>query len=552
MPLTQGVLSAISACSATIWTSRKRCEQILWDAFLVEETMKKTLRVLAVEDSEDDILLLSRELRRSGYDLDIERVETAEAMAASLDGREWDIILADYYLPLFGGLEALNMVKERGLDLPFIIVSGVIGEETAVAAMKAGAHDYIMKDNLARLSPAIDRALQEVFTRQERRRLEDQLRQAQKMEAVGLLAGGIAHDFNNILTAIMGYGSLLQSLLPTEDPLRTYVDQILTASVKAATLTQSLLAFSRKQVLSIEPVDVNGVIENISKLLSRIMGEHIEVKTDLSAIPLHVMADKGQLEQVLMNLATNSRDVMPEGGCFVVSTEMIELDDSYAQFGDYLQTGKYVSISASDTGFGMDEETRQKIFEPFFTTKEAGKGTGLGLSIVYGIIKQHKGFVEVQSSRGRGTTFRMLLPMVEEGTESHNCQVQDRLASGGSETILVAEDNEAVRDLVKDVLEKSGYRVIHAVDGEDAVARFNESPQAVDLALLDVVMPKKGGVRVFEELQRGKPELKVLFMSGYVNDVEARKEISEKGLSFLKKPLSLDELLFKIREILDR
>ncbi|NTV42852.1 MAG: response regulator, partial [Syntrophobacteraceae bacterium] len=242
--------------------------------------MKKTLRVLAVEDSEDDILLLSRELRRSGYDLDIERVETPEAMAASLDGREWDIILADYHLPLFGGLEALDMVKERGLDLPFIIVSGVIGEETAVAAMKAGAHDYIMKDNLARLSPAIDRALQEVFTRQERRRLEDQLRQAQKMEAVGLLAGGIAHDFNNILTAIMGYGSLLQSLLPTEDPLRTYVDQILTASVKAATLTQSLLAFSRKQVLSIEPVNVNGVIENISKLLSRIMGEHIEVKTN--------------------------------------------------------------------------------------------------------------------------------------------------------------------------------------------------------------------------------------------------------------------------------
>ncbi|NTV43751.1 MAG: response regulator, partial [Syntrophobacteraceae bacterium] len=317
-------------------------------------------------------------------------------------------------------------------------------------------------------------------------------------------------------------------------------------------LTHSLLAFSRKQVLSIEPVNVNGVIENISKLLSRIMGEHIEVKTNLSAIPLHVMADKGQLEQVLMNLATNSRDVMPEGGCFVVSTEMVELDDSYTQLGDYLQAGKYVSISVSDTGFGMDEETRQKIFEPFFTTKEAGKGTGLGLSIVYGIIKQHKGFAEVQSSRGKGTTFRLLLPMVDEGAERPEFTARDKLASGGSETILVAEDNEAVRDLIKDVLEKSGYRVIHAVDGEDAVARFNENPQAIDLALLDVVMPKKGGVRVFEELQRGKPNLKVLFMTGYVSDVDARREISEKGLSFLKKPLSLEELLFKIREILDR
>lgn len=514
--------------------------------------MDKTLRVLAVEDSEDDILLLSRELRRNGYDLHIERVETAEAMAASLGNSTWDIVLADYHLPFFSGLEALTMVQEKDLDLPFIIVSGVIGEEMAVAAMKAGAHDYIMKDNLARLSPAIDRALQEALMRQERRKLEDQLLQAQKMEAVGLLAGGIAHDFNNILTAIMGYGSLLQSLMSTDDPLRTYVNQIITASVKAASLTQSLLAFSRKQVLNIEPVNVNEIIEDITTLLSRIMGEHIDVRTDLSTSPLFVLADKGQLEQVLMNLATNSRDVMPEGGSFVISTEMIELDDSYAEFGEYVQSGKYVAISVTDTGCGMDEETRQKIFEPFFTTKDAGRGTGLGLAIVYGIIKQHKGLIEVISSRARGTTFRLLLPMVDERAEIRESAARAKMAEGGSETILLAEDNDAVRDLVRDVLEKSGYRVIQSVDGVDALTRFNENPEAVDLALLDVVMPKKSGVKVFDEMQRARPDLKVLFMSGYVDDVEARREISEKGLPFLKKPLSLDELRCRVREILDR
>ncbi len=514
--------------------------------------MGKTLRVLAVEDSEDDILLLSRELSRNGYHPDIERVETPEAMAAALDNSTWDIILADYHLPLFSGLEALNMVQARGLDLPFIIVSGVIGEETAVAAMKAGAHDYIMKDNLTRLSPAIDRALQEALMRQERRRLEDQLLQAQKMEAVGLLAGGIAHDFNNILTAIMGYGSLLQSLMPSDDPLRTYVNQIITASVKAASLTQSLLAFSRRQVLSIEPVNVNETIEDIITLLSRIMGEHIDVRTDLSTSPLFILADKGQLEQVLMNLATNSRDVMPEGGSFVISTEMVDLDDSCAEFGEYVQPGKYVSISVTDTGCGMDEETRQKIFEPFFTTKEAGRGTGLGLAIVYGIIKQHKGFIEVISSRARGTTFRLLLPMVDERSEIRECSTRGKMAEGGSETILLAEDNDAVRELIKDVLEKSGYRVIQSMDGEDALTRFNENPEAVDLALLDVVMPKKSGVKVVDEMQRARPDIKVLFMSGYVDDVEARREISEKGLSFLKKPLSLEELLCRIREVLDR
>lgn len=513
--------------------------------------MDKTLRVLAVDDSEDDILLLSRELRRNGYDLHIDRVETPEAIAASLDNGTWDIILADYHLPLFSGLEALKMVQERGLDLPCIIVSGVIGEEMAVAAMKAGAYDYIMKDNLTRLCPTIDRALQETLIRQERRRLEDQLLQAQKMEAVGLLAGGVAHDFNNILTAIMGYASLLQSLMSTDDPLQTYVNQIITASVRAASLTHSLLAFSRKQVLNIEPVNVNETIEDITTLLSRIMGEDIDVRTDLSTSPLFVLADKGQLEQVLMNLATNSRDVMPEGGSFVISTEMVELDDSYAEFGEYVPPGKYVSISVTDTGCGMDEETRQKIFEPFFTTKEAGRGTGLGLAIVYGIIKQHKGFIEVIASRGKGTAFRLLLPMVEERAETGGYATGGRMAGGGSETLLLAEDNDAVRDLVGDVLEKSGYRVIQCVDGEDAVERFQENSKAVDLALLDVVMPKKSGVKAFEEMLGARPDLKVLFMSGYVDDVEARREIFEKGLPFLKKPLSLDELLYRIREVLD-
>lgn len=514
--------------------------------------MKKKIRILAVEDSQDDALLLARTLRESGYDPHLVRVDTAEALSEALETAEWDIVFADYFLRNVRGLDALRLIEEKGLDLPLIIVSRVIGEDVEVSAMKAGARDWISKDNLARLPISVDRAIEEASARWERRKLEEQLRQAQKMEAVGLLAGGIAHDFNNILTAIIGYGSLLRSLMSADDSLRVYVDQILTASNKAATLTQSLLAFSRKQVLNIQPLDVNTVIENVGQLLSRIMGEDIDLRIDLHHDPLHVMADRGQLEQVLMNLATNSRDVMPQGGQFRITTEVMEYDPPLDDAVDYREPGRYVVISVTDSGSGMDENVKQRIFEPFFTTKEADKGTGLGLAIVYGIVKQHSGHIEVDSTRNEGTTFRLYLPLVDSQAGEKKPGFPTGLPAGGSETILVAEDSDAVRSLIGDVLVKSGYRVIQAKDGEEAVARFLECQTNIHLVILDVVMPKRNGLRVFEDMKEKKPDLKVLFMSGYVSDSETRREIAEKGYSFLSKPLSMEELLNKLREELDR
>lgn len=309
-----------------------------------------------------------------------------------------------------------------------------------------------MKDNLSRLPAAIDRAIHEASIRRKRKRLEEQLRQAQRMEAVRLFAGGMAHDFNNILTAIIGYGSLLRSLMHSEDPLCAYVDQILSASHKAANLTQSLVTYSRKQVLNVQPVDVNTVIENTGQLLSHIMGQDIELRISLYPKPLQVMAHRGHLEQFLMNLATNSRDVVPDGGQFHISTQLGRMPGLPGDGGSHGVNQDCVVISVKDTDWGMDQTVKSKIFEPFFTTKEAERGTGLGLAVVHGIIKQHKGHIEVDSRPKTGKVFRLYLPVVE----THAPQTENRrgegLAIGGSETILVAEDSDAFRNLVVDIL----------------------------------------------------------------------------------------------------
>ncbi len=384
----------------------------------------------------------------------------------------------------------------------------------------------------------------------ERKRLESQLRQAQKMEAIGQLAGGVAHDFNNFLTAIIGYGNLLQMKIREDDPLMMYARQILAASEKAANLTQSLLAFSKKQISNPEPTNINGLIIGLEKLLSRVIGEDIELRVILTG-DLTVMADGIQIEQVLMNLCTNARDAMPHGGTLIIETELIELDREFITAHGYGEPGVYVLISVTDTGTGMDESTRERIFEPFFTTKEIGKGTGLGLSIVYGIVKQHNGFINCYSEPGKGTTFKIYLPAIKaEVQEAKTEEIHELIPA--TETVLLAEDEEEVRSLAKQILEEAGYKVIDAVDGEDAVNKFMENKDKIDLLLFDVIMPKMSGKEAYDRINKMRPGIKLLLTSGYPADFISREDIFEKRLDFIPKPISPTALLKKVREVLNK
>ena len=375
-------------------------------------------------------------------------------------------------------------------------------------------------------------------------------RHAQKLEAIGTLAGGVAHDFNNILTAIIGCAHLLQMGLPEGDAARSYVDHILAASDRAAHLTGSLLAFGRNQESVLKEVDLNEVFRNIERLLRRLFSEELVFRAELSGEDLTVMADSGQLEQVLMNLTINARDALSERGELLLRTGRFVMDGAFVEQNGFGQPGAYGLISVADNGTGMEERTLQRIFEPFFTTKAVGKGTGLGLSIVYGIVKQHNGYIEVQSELGRGTTFRVYLPLVAARSAKTEAPRPGPIARG-SETILLAEDDAQVRSMTKSVLEEFGYRVIEAEDGEQAVMSFRGHLEEVQLVMLDVIMPRKNGKEAYDEIRRIAPDIKVLFTSGYTADVISRKGISEEKLHFLPKPLAPDALLRKLREILD-
>ena len=385
----------------------------------------------------------------------------------------------------------------------------------------------------------------------ERERLLTQLLQAQKMEAVGQLAGGISHDFNNILTAMIGYGHLLKMKMKEDDPLRTYADNILSLSDKAANLTQSLLAFSRKRIMNPCPANLNEIIKRIDYLLSRIIGEDIKLQTVLSEKDLIVMADSGQIEQVLMNLATNARDAMPKGGLLTIGTETLDIDEEFIKEHGFGNEGEYALISLTDTGAGMDRETREKIFEPFFTTKEVGKGTGLGLSMVYGIIKQHEGYINVYSEPGRGTTFRIYLPLIEAKVEEIKPEVIQPVERG-TETVLLAEDEDAIREFIKKLLGEYGYKVITVTSGQEAINEFKAHKDKIQLALLDVIMPNKNGKEAYEEIKKIRPDIKVLFMSGYPADIIHKHDIIEKGFAYIEKPASPTKLLRKIREVLGK
>ncbi|NJD90949.1 MAG: response regulator [Geobacter sp.] len=386
----------------------------------------------------------------------------------------------------------------------------------------------------------------------DRKQLEEQLRQSQKMEAIGHLAGGMAHDFNNILSVILGYGHILKMGTNLDDRQQEKIDQIITASERAAQLTKGLLAFSRKQVLTPERVNLNNIINNFQKFLVRIIGEDIHLQTILSKEELPVCVDSSQIEQTLVNLAANARDAMPSGGLLTIETELMELGESFAHSHGYGQAGRYAVITVSDSGKGMSEETRKRIFEPFYTTKETGKGTGLGMAIVYGIIKQHNGFINLYSEPGQGSTLRIYLPLLDDARLEKETMVVQAPLRRGDETILLAEDDQAVRKLVASVLSEFGYKVILAVDGKDAVEKFKENRTSIKLALLDMIMPKQSGMAAADEIRSLQPEVKVLFSSGYTADFMHERGLNDERLEFIMKPVQPMELLRKVREILDR
>jgi hypothetical protein len=629
-----------------------------------------SLRLLLIEDSEDDAQLLLRELKRAGYKISHERVDTAESLNAALNRQRWDIVIGDYSMPQFSGMAALRIIQERGLDLPFISVSGTITEEMAVAAMRAGAKDYVTKGHLKRLVPAIERELHEAKARAtqrdtetsyatlvenapigiyrsspaghfisvnaalvrmlgydspaevlqldmgrdvyadvaerqrlldrdtytdrqyddveatwkrqdgrllqvqlsvravrnaggqveyyetfvrdvtEQRRLQQQLTQSQKMEAIGRLAGGIAHDFNNLLTVITSYSDLLLQDLPLNDPKRDDVDQVRKAADGAAALTRQLLAFSRQQVIEPKVIDLNAVVDNLKKILQRVIGEDVELAIVEAPDLRAVKADVSQIEQILMNLAVNARDAMPTGGKVTIETANVEHDPELGRDRPADRSKRFVMLAVTDTGTGMDEATKAKIFEPFFTTKQPGKGTGLGLATVYAIVKQSDGFIWVYSELGHGTSFKIYLPQVDAVADAAAAAAQGEMPRG-TETVLLVEDAAAVRAVAKETLERQGYKVLEASNGEDALRLAERHQGLIHLLLTDVVMPRLSGRELADKLAVARPDMHVLLMSGYTDDSVVRHGILEGGVAYLQKPFAPEGLARKVRDVLD-
>ncbi len=630
--------------------------------------LKSALRILHLEDSDADAELVRESLAEDGLDGEVVRATDGASFEAALARGPWDLVLADFNVPRLDGLAALAMVRDRDKEVPFICVSGTIGEERAVQLLRSGATDYVLKQALDKLpmairraqdearekrraaeaelalaekeallgeivgtidevfwvlTPALDRvlyvspgfervwgrpqaqalsdfallldaiepedraAVQAFMTRApaqpqeiqhrirrpdgklrwiraltypvrdasgkilrivavssditDRKEMEQNFLQAQKMEAVGRLAGGVAHDFNNLLTVIGGYTELLLGRLGPSDPARAQVEEVQRAGERGSALTRQLLAFSRKQVYVPTRVDLGEVARGMVRMLERLLGE--EVRIDVEAAPglRPVMADRGQIEQVLLNLAVNARDAMPRGGRIGVS-----ISNAAPGAG----TGPQVLLSVSDSGTGIAPELLPRLFEPFFTTKEPGKGTGLGLATVHGIVTHAGGRVEVESEVGRGTTFRVYLPAVEGEVRPVELPAKTPAAASGTAVILVADDSDAVRRLACEVLSQSGYRVLEASSGEEAARMSRKHPGPIHLLLTDMVMDGMTGPELAVQIAGTRKECRILFMSGYTEEAEEARDLIARGASFIEKPFAITALKRKVEELL--
>jgi signal transduction histidine kinase len=514
--------------------------------------MRQPFHILHLEDDANDAALIQSALEAGGIVCRTTRVETEEAFSDGLK-LGCDLILSDHTLPTFDGLSALKIARRDRPDLPLIFVSGTLGEDRAVDALKSGATDYVLKEDMSRLVPAVRRAMREVEQRAERRRLERQSIEGQKMEVLGQLAGGVAHDFNNILSVILGYCHLLRTDLVSDSPELKYAEEIQHASERAAGLTRQLLVFSRKQTVQPVPLELNVVVNEVEQLLRRLIEPNIEMRLALGEDIGWIRADSGYVGQVLMNLVVNARDAMPYGGKIIVSTANVTLDecDRHLKLGGL--PGDYVVLRVSDTGTGMTEEVKARLFEPLFTTKPAGKGTGLGLVTCRNIVHLSGGHITFCSESGKGTEFEVYFPRLPRPLDLPVPLVPYEAGPRGTETILIVDDEPARRKLARVVLEAHGYLVLEAGNGEEGVrvvAAF-KGP-AIRLVFSDVIMPLMGGMEMAALLKVTNPDIEILFTSGNSDEVITKYGVLEPGVEFLAKPFTPVTLTRKVRSLLDK
>ena len=516
--------------------------------------MSDSVKLLLVEDSETDAELLLLELRHYGYDTHHDRVDSEAALRTVLtQDRSWDLVLCDHGLPSFSSSEALEVVRELAPEIPFVILSGTIGEEAAVEALKSGARDVVLKANLARLGPVVDRELRETASRRhheqverDRAQLEAQLIHSQKLDAIGRLAAGIAHDYRNLLGVVLGFSDLALRQMDEDHKAFGYITEIRTAGQRAISLTEQLLTFSRSEEGTPSLVDVNAMLEELEPMVQHLVGTDVQVALALSPGIAPVLIEQGRLEQVIVNLAANARDAMPGGG--TLTLESCVRDAPPGQPARH--EGQHVVITARDTGVGMDEKTRDQIFEPFFTTKDAQHGTGLGLATSCGIVEHASGFMTVESELGHGAAFNIHLPPADtEADLDTGPRGQHERPLTGTETVLLIEENDILRRLLEEGLVSSGYVVLGAHDGNEALEISERHEGAIDMLVMDLRMPGMGGPMLVHRIRMAHPQVKVLAMSSSSTSQELAD--TERVDGFLVKPFTLAALAARLREILD-
>ncbi len=511
------------------------------------------IRVLVVEDDEEDYLLTGKLLRDSdGAGFDVQWARTYDAALEELRTPH-DVCLVDYRLGPHSGLSLIERAIADGFVGPMILLTGRGDHDVDVQAMKAGAADYLVKDQITPqlmervIRHAIERKASEVALR----RSEEQLRESQKMEAIGSLAAGMAHDFNNLLSVILGYSELLAADLQASDPVREALEEIKSAGSRAADLTRQLLAFSRGLVLPPSIVALADVLSAIEKRLRRVIPEDVTLTLLVPRTLGAIKADPGQMEQVIMNLAMNACEAMLRGGALTIELTDVVLSETYTSQHVGMKPGPHVALSVTDTGVGMGKEIQARVFEPFFTTKGIGKGSGLGLASVFGIVRQSGGTISLYSQPQKGTTFTIHFPTVDEAAIARAPLVPlHPTALRGSETILLVEDEERVRLVARTILRKYGYDVLEAAGGDEAIRLCEQHKGTIHLLLTDVVMPKMSGWKLAARLLASRPGMRVLYMSGYVDDTLVRNGILDSTITFIQKPITPESLVRKVREAL--